>query len=212
VICKREDVRDVFVSKEFSSITTLPRGARVGTSSLRRQSQLRAQRPDLEIETLRGNVNTRLGRLDAGDFDAIILAAAGLKRLGLTDRITAYLSPEEMLPAVGQGALALECRADDRKVQEQLTPLHDPATFSCVTAERALCKQLGGSCQVPVAAYAELKEGVLDLRGLVGSVDGTQLLRARRQGPASEAVALGRAVAEDLIAQGASGILKEFKA
>jgi hydroxymethylbilane synthase len=212
VICEREDVRDVLVSRHFSSLEELPVGARVGTASVRRQSQLRALRPDLRLENLRGNVNTRLRRLDAGDFDALVLAAAGLKRLGLAERISGFLSVEQMLPAVGQGALALECREDDALTRQRLLPLNHATTFACVTAERAMCKKLGGGCQVPIASYAELRGGVLDLRGLVGAVDGTIIIQSRRQAPVAAAVALGQAVAEDLLQQGAAKILAPFYA
>jgi len=210
VICEREEVRDVLVSNQYSSLEDLPPGARVGTSSLRRQSQLRALRPDLTLESLRGNVNTRLARLDQGDFDALILAAAGLKRLGLEQRITSFISIDQILPAVGQGALALECREGDVLTETVIAPLNHAATFACVSAERALCKQLGGGCQVPVAAYAELLNGRLDLRGLVGSVDGKTILQARRQAAVVEAENLGAQVAGDLLEQGADKILREF--
>lgn len=210
VVCEREEVRDVLVSNHYASIETLPLGARVGTSSLRRQSQLSALRPDLVIESLRGNVNTRLARLDRGDFDAIILAAAGLKRLGLDQRITSFISVDQILPAVGQGALALECREGDALTLAQIAPLNHAPTFACVTAERALCRQLGGGCQLPVAAYAELVDNRLNLRGLVGSLDGKTILQARGQGAVSEANTLGERVAKDLLQQGADKILREF--
>lgn len=210
VVGEREDVRDVLISKHYASVEDLPQGARVGTSSLRRQSQLRAWRTDLQLENMRGNVNTRLARLDQAEFDALILAAAGLKRLGLEQRITAFLPVEHMLPAVGQGALALECREDDLLTQKRLAPLNHAPTFACVTAERALCKYLGGGCQVPVAAYAELKGELIDLRGLVGSVDGQKILSARHQADIKAAQSLGERVAKDLLAQGAGEILREF--
>lgn len=210
VICKREDPRDVLVSNQYRSLAELPKGARVGTSSLRRQCQMRALYPDLHLEDLRGNVNTRLSRLDAGEFDALILAAAGLKRLGLEERISAFLSPDELLPAVGQGALALECRTEDKALQELLKPLNDPQTYSCVTAERALCQQLGGGCHVPVAAFAEREDDYIELRALVGAVDGSRILRAHGWGSSKEAKFLGRRVAEDLLQQGAADILSQY--
>jgi hydroxymethylbilane synthase len=210
VVCEREEVRDVLVSNRYSSLEALPPGARVGTSSLRRQSQLRALRPDLHLENLRGNVNTRLARLDKGDFDALILAAAGLKRLGLANRITAIIPIDQILPAVGQGALALECREDDVFTLTQIQALNHAATQACVSAERAMCKQLGGGCQLPVAAYAELSNQQLDLRGLVGSIDGKKLLTARRQAPVEQAQQLGEQVAQELLQQGADQILREF--
>jgi len=210
VVCEREDTRDVFVSNHYGSLEDLPSGACVGTSSVRRQSQCRAIRPDLHLNDLRGNVNTRLKRLDAGDFDALILAAAGLKRLGLSHRITAFLSIEQLLPAAGQGALALECRTDDRLTQQRIAPLNHEDTFYCVTAERILCRYLGGNCQVPIAAYAEFKNGSIELRGMVASMDGKTILSARHQAPVAEVQQLGEQVARDLLKQGAAEILKEF--
>nr|MCU0235282.1 hydroxymethylbilane synthase [Thermoanaerobaculales bacterium] len=177
------------------------------TSSLRRQCQLAARRPDLQILSLRGNVNTRLRRLDEGEYDAIILAGAGLKRLGFQARIRVLLSPEHSLPAIGQGAIGIECRADDAEVNALLAPLHHAATASCVRAERALNERLHGGCQVPIAGYATLEEGELALRGLVGQPDGRQVLRGAVRGPESDAVALGGRLAEDLLAQGADRIL-----
>ncbi len=210
VICEREDVRDVFVSNQFESLEDLPIGARIGTSSLRRKSQLHALRPDLMIEDLRGNVNTRLKRLDEGKFDALILAAAGLKRLGLGERITSYLSVEQMLPAVGQGALALECRQNDILLQEKIQTLNHNDTYWCVSAERAMCKKLNGGCQVPIAAFAEINNGELYLRGLVGSVDGKNIIRAEQRGSVNDAIAIGINVADALLQQGAANILQEF--
>lgn len=211
VVCERDEVRDVLVSNSYPTVEDLPLGARVGTSSLRRQTQLRAVRPDLNIGNCRGNVNTRLSRLDAGDFDALILAGAGLRRLGLAHRITAFLSVEQMLPAVGQGALAIECRMDDKLTLARIALLNHAATFACVMAERAMCRRLGGGCQLPVAAYAELVNDRLDLHGLVGSIDGKTILRARHQDIVSRSVQLGERVAGDLLAQGADKILCEFK-
>ncbi len=210
VVCEREEARDVLVSNHFSSLEALPKGARIGTSSLRRQSQLRALRPDLVLENLRGNVNTRLARLDQGDFDALILAGAGLKRLGMSNRITSFISIDQILPAVGQGALALECREDDAKTRETIAPLNHAPTSACVRAERALCKRLGGGCQVPIAAYAQWSEEGLDLRALVASLDGKTLLQSRGQAKADHAESLGEEVALDLLRQGAEKILGEF--
>lgn len=207
VVCEREEVRDVLVANQYTHLEDLPPGARVGTSSLRRQSQLRALRPDLVIENLRGNVNTRLARLDQGEFVALILAAAGLKRLGMEHRISSLISIDQILPAVGQGALALECRADDQFTQEIIAPLNHANSLACVSAERAFCQRLGGGCQLPVAAYAEMVQGQLDLRGLVGSLDGKTILRSRGQAAPEEAEGLGKTVAEDLLQQGADKIL-----
>ncbi len=205
-VLEREDPRDAFVSNRYASPAELPPGARVGTASLRRHCQLAARRNDLVIESLRGNVGTRLAKLDAGEFDAIILAAAGLLRLGLEARIRARLDPEESLPAIGQGAIGLECRADDARVQALIAPLDAADTHLCVRAERALNARLAGGCQVPVAGYA-LREGeTLWLRGRVGALDG-RLITAAQRGPVSAPEALGLAVAEALLAQGAGELL-----
>jgi hydroxymethylbilane synthase len=208
IMCEREEPRDVMVSNKFTSIADLPMHAVVGTSSLRRQSQLRAWRPDLKIVDLRGNVNTRLQKLDSDEFAAIILAAAGLKRLGLANRIASYLSTEECLPAVGQGVLGIECRADDELTQALIAPLDHARTHACVVAERALCRRLGGGCQVPLGAYAEISQGKLNLRGLVARVDGTLILRAQQTGEIENPEALGLRVAEELLEQGAEEILR----
>lgn len=210
VICKREEPRDVFVSNQFHSLLQLPIAASVGTSSLRRQTQIRALRPDLSLNFLRGNIQTRLNRLDKGDFDAIILAAAGLKRMHLTSRISDYLSLDELLPAAGQGALGIECRENDEQIKRIVTPLNDAITYECVKAERALCKEIGGGCQAPVAAYAEIHHGVLTLRGLVANPDGTRILRARLTGDPNHAESIGIRVAEELLQQGAEKLLKQF--
>ncbi len=205
-ICEREDPRDAFVSNTYDSLDALPPGSVVGTSSLRRQAQLLARRPDLKIHFLRGNVNTRLAKLDAGEYDAIILAAAGLIRLGFEARIRASISVDDSLPAGGQGAVGIECRSADAEIHALLAPLHHAETAARVTAERALNKRLNGGCQVPIACYA-LREGEqLWLRGLVGQPDGGLLLRAEGRG--SDAEALGVQVAEQLLAQGAEAILK----
>ncbi|PTU72959.1 hydroxymethylbilane synthase [Pseudomonas mangrovi] len=207
-ICEREDPRDAFVSNRFASLAELPAGSVVGTSSLRRQAQLLARRPDLKIHFLRGNVNTRLAKLDAGEYDAIILAAAGLIRLGFEARISSLISVEDSLPAGGQGAVGIECRSADSDLHALLAPLADADTAVRVTAERALNKHLNGGCQVPIACYAELVDGQLWLRGLVGQPDGGLLLRAEASAPQAQAQALGVQVAEALLAQGAAEILR----
>ncbi len=204
-ITQREDARDAFVSNHFANLAALPAGSVVGTSSLRRASQLRARFPHLKIESLRGNVQTRLRKLDEGQYAAIILAAAGLIRLGLGERIRTFISPEESLPAVGQGALAIECRADRADLKALLAPLHHADTAACVLAERALSRALAGSCQVPLGGYAEMNNGQLFLRGFVASPDGTRIARAEFRGADSETV--GNAVAQALRAQGADEIL-----
>ena len=209
IICERDDPRDAFVSSRFSSMAELPAGSRVGTSSLRRQCQLRASRPDLQILDLRGNVNSRLAKLDAGEYDAILLAAAGLKRLGLQARITTLLPPEQSLPANGQGAVGIECCLDDDELLTLLAPLEHGPTRQRVLAERAMNRALQGGCQVPIGAYAELEGDQLWLRGLVGSPDGRQILHAECRGAASEPEALGQALADQLLAQGAARLLTE---
>jgi hydroxymethylbilane synthase len=209
--CEREDARDVFVSQRFGLLAELPAGARVGTSSLRRQCQIQRIRPDLHCEFLRGNVDTRLQKLDTGQFDAIILAAAGLKRLGKIDRIRQYFTPQEMLPAVGQGALVIECRSADTEIRERIAILDHLATRYCVTAERAMNTTLNGSCQVPIAGYATLDSEMIELQGLVGTPDGQQIIKATKKGHQSEAITLGKAVAQDLIAQGAEQILQNLR-
>ncbi|MFC5694357.1 hydroxymethylbilane synthase [Pseudomonas sp. GCM10022186] len=207
-ICEREDPRDAFVSNRFDSLDALPAGSVVGTSSLRRQAQLLARRPDLKIQFLRGNVNTRLAKLDAGEYDAIILAAAGLIRLGFEDRIRSSISVEDSLPAGGQGAVGIECRTADSEIHALLAPLHHQATALRVTAERAMNKRLNGGCQVPIACYAVLEGDQLWLRGLVGQPDGGHLLRAEARAAAVDAETLGVKVADDLLEQGAEEILK----
>lgn len=207
-ICEREDPRDAFVSNTYASLEALPAGAIVGTSSLRRQAQLLTRRPDLQIRFLRGNVNTRLAKLDAGEYDAIILAAAGLIRLGFEDRITSAISVDDSLPAGGQGAVGIECRSADTEIHALLAPLHHADTTSRVTAERALNKHLNGGCQVPIACYAVLEGEQLWLRGLVGEPSGGKLLRSEARAPRADAEALGVQVAEDLLRQGAADILK----
>jgi hydroxymethylbilane synthase len=208
-ICEREDPRDAFVSNHFSSLMELPAGAVVGTSSLRRQTQLLARRPDLQIRFLRGNVNTRLAKLDAGEYDAIILAAAGLIRLGFQQRITDNLDIEHSLPAGGQGAVGVECRSADTDIHALLAPLHHADTDVRVRAERAMNKHLNGGCQVPIACYAVLEGEQLWLRGLVGEPTGHRVLEAQQRGSRQAPEALGLAVAEQLLAQGAGAILRQ---
>lgn len=207
VICPREDPRDAFISNHFPNLAALSEGARVGTSSLRRQCQLRALRPDLQILDLRGNVNSRLQKLDDGQYDAIILAAAGLKRLGFAERIGESLAPEVSLPAIGQGAVGIECRADDSRVNALLAPLHDRQTALRVIAERAMNARLQGGCQVPIAGFAEIEHGILLLRGLVGKPDGSQIVRGEIAGPPENGVELGEVLADDLLSRGADRIL-----
>jgi hydroxymethylbilane synthase len=204
---EREDARDVFISRNKQSLQGLPPGARVATSSLRRQTQLRALRPDLVYVAMRGNLDTRLRKLERGDCEALVLAAAGVHRLGLTERISSYLSLEQMCPAVGQGALGIEIRADDGGAHEAVMPLDHSGTHQAVRAERATLRRLGGGCQVPIAAHAMVEAGNLRMQGLVANLDGTKLIRAQAKGPASDPEALGAAVAEDLLRQGAREIL-----
>ncbi|MCV6627371.1 MAG: hydroxymethylbilane synthase [Cellvibrionaceae bacterium] len=207
VICPREDPRDAFVSNSFDSLDQLPQGAVVGTSSLRRQCQILAHRPDLEIRFLRGNVNTRLAKLDAGEYQAIILAAAGLIRLGMAERIRAFIAPELSLPAGGQGAVGIECRSDDAATKALLAPLHHPHTARAVLAERAMNRQLEGGCQVPIASYAIERDGQLWLRGLVGEPDGSKMIYRELSGALDQGEAMGIAMAEDMLSAGARDIL-----
>ncbi len=206
-ILQRADPADAFVSNDFDGIDALPEGARVGTSSLRRQAQLRARRPDLQLRDLRGNVNTRLTKLDAGDYDAIVLACAGLQRLGFDARIRARLDPPGWLPAPAQGAIAVECRSDDAATRALVAVLDDAPTRTCVEAERALNRALEGSCQVPVAAFAQRAGEALKLDGLVGSADDGRIVRAADYGDPAEPESLGRRVAQALLAQGAAELL-----
>lgn len=210
VICEREDPLDAFVSNTYNSFAELPHGAKVGTSSLRRKCQILKQRPDLEIIDLRGNVGTRLSKLDAGLYDAIILASAGLKRLCLADRIRHTLQLEISLPAVGQGALGLECRAADQAVLDLILPLLHDETDICVRAERAFNAYLEGGCQVPIAGYASLSQGQLHIEGRVGSVDGATLLKVELKGTPEQAEQLGEILAQKLLEQGAGDLLKAF--
>jgi hydroxymethylbilane synthase len=211
VIMEREDPRDAFVSNRFESLDQLPQGACVGTSSLRRQCQLAERRPDLRIEPLRGNVNTRLAKLDAGEYDAIILAAAGLIRLGFGSRIRGTIAPADSLPAIAQGAIGIECRIDDPRTNALIAPLHHGETALRIRAERAMNARLHGGCQVPIAGHATLEGDHLILQGLVGTTDGTLILRARAEGPRETAEALGTQVADDLLAQGAAEILSALQ-
>jgi len=209
-ICERGAPTDAFVSNNYENVDALPDQAVVGTSSLRRQAQLQAYRPDLQIRTLRGNVNTRLAKLDAGEFDAIVLATSGLQRLGFDPRIRYELPADICLPAVGQGALGIECRLDDDELIAMLAPLAHADSSDRVMAERALNKRLEGGCQVPIGAYAVLEGDELYLRGLVGAPDGSRLITTEGRAPRAEAEQLGRRLAEDLLAQGAGAILAEI--
>jgi hydroxymethylbilane synthase len=210
VVLAREDPRDAFVSVRHAGLAALPAGARVGTSSLRRQVQLLERRPDLQISPLRGNVGTRLDKLDHGEYDAVVLASAGLRRLGLAARITEHLPPEVLLPAIGQGAIGIECRRKDPRTEALIGVLDDPQTHTRVRAERALNARLAGGCQVPIAGHAVLVEGRLELRGLVGRPDGSQVVRGLARGTAEQAQELGEALAEELLARGAGAILREI--
>ncbi|MEW6740437.1 MAG: hydroxymethylbilane synthase [Nitrospirota bacterium] len=219
VITKREDPRDAFItavssqqsasSQQIKSFKDLPQGATIGTSSLRRSCQLLSIRPDLKIEQLRGNLDTRLRKLDEGQFDAIILAAAGVKRLGWSERITEILPPEISLPAIGQGAVGIECRVDDEFINNLISQLNHNETSVCVRAERAFLKKLEGGCQVPIAAYARLIDGRVVMDGLVGSVSGDRIVKGRIEGTPNDAENLGIRLAEDLLSRGAKEILDE---
>ena len=208
-ICEREDPRDAFVSNNFANLSELPQGAIVGTSSLRRQCQIKALRPDLDIRDLRGNVNTRLGKLDDGQYDAIILAAAGLIRLEMESRIADYIEPEVSLPANGQGAVGIECRIDDEVTKALLAPLEHTQTRIRVNAERSMNRYLEGGCQVPIGAYALVDGEQVHLRGLVGAVDGSEILRDEVTGHVNDAEKIGIELAKKLLAQGADKILAE---
>ncbi|SFI18047.1 hydroxymethylbilane synthase [Nitrosomonas sp. Nm34] len=206
-ITEREDPRDAFVSNKYTHLDELPAGSIVGTSSLRRESQLHARYPHLQVQPLRGNVQTRLRKLDEGQFAAIILAAAGLKRLELTYRITSLLEPEISLPAVGQGALGIECRDDRADLASLMQPLHHAETAYCVEAERAMSRVLGGSCQVPLGGFAEITDDVLTLRGFVANPDGTNMINDKLSGKPEDGITLGQRLAESLRKQGADEIL-----
>ena len=209
VICEREDPSDAFVSNNYQHLDQLPAGAVVGTSSLRRQSQIRARYPDLQVKDLRGNVNTRLAKLDSGDYDALILASAGLIRLEMHDRIASRLDTNLFLPAAGQGAVGIECRTHDPSILQLLQPLHHQESACCVTAERAMNRRLQGGCQVPIGCFAQLDASgsSLTMYGLVGSLDGQTLLKANTQGSAENAELLGEELADKLLAMGAGEIL-----
>ncbi|MCO6441567.1 MAG: hydroxymethylbilane synthase [Nitrococcus mobilis] len=207
VVLEREDPCDAFVANRYQDLAALPTGARVGTASLRRECQLRAQRPDLRVGTLRGNVQTRLAKLESGEFDAIVLAAAGLRRLGLAERIRCTLTPEQSLPAVGQGALGIECRSDDPEINDLIAPLTHYPSYLRVVAERAVNARLEGSCQVPIAAFAVLDGPNMWLRALVGSRDGSCVLRGEIRGLAAAGVSLGGQLADDLLSRGAAELL-----
>ncbi|GBD99924.1 porphobilinogen deaminase [bacterium BMS3Abin07] len=224
VICRREDPRDAFLSRKsevesrglegkgafkIRNFNDLPNGAAVGTSSLRRSCQILNIRPDLEIKQLRGNVGTRIRKLDEGQFDAVILAAAGVKRLGMADRITEIIAPEVSLPAIGQGAIGIECRIGDRFVHEMICSLNHPDTEICVRTERAFLRRLEGGCQVPIAAHARLVNGSIVMDGLVGDVEGSRIIRGHIDGPKQDCGQLGISLAEDLLSRGAKEILDE---
>lgn len=209
-ICQREDPRDAFVSNHYAHLSELPAGAIVGTSSLRRQCQLMARYPHLTIKSLRGNVGTRLTKLDNGEYDAIILAAAGLIRLGLADRIRDFIPIADSLPAAGQGAVGIEARIDDERVIHYISVLNHPETAYCVNAERAMNTHLQGGCQVPIGGYAEIQQGKLHLTALVGALDGSSIIRTQDSDSIDHAEQLGIRVAQQLLAQGADTILQQI--
>jgi hydroxymethylbilane synthase len=214
-ICKREDPRDAFLSRmqnsnfQIANFKSLPEGARIGTSSLRRSSQLLRTRPDLKIAQLRGNLDTRIRKLDEGQFDAIILAVAGVKRLGLADRITEILLPDISLPAIGQGAIGIECSIEDEFINNFIAPLNHTESSLCVKAERALLKKLEGGCQVPIAAYARIADNTLIMDGLVGSISGDRIIKEHSEGKPEDFESIGTELAATLLAMGADKILKE---
>ena len=207
-IPEREDARDAFVARDGMSWEALPAGGRVGTSSLRRQSQLLALRPDLKLVAMRGNIDTRLRKLDRGDCEGLVLASAGLRRLGFESRVTKFFSPEEMCPAVGQGALAIETRSDDANILEAVASLDHPPTHDAARAERAALRELGGGCQLPIAAHAWQEAECLRMVGVVASPDGSKIFRAAASGAREQPETLGRHVAEDLLKQGAGSVLQ----
>ena len=211
LVMEREDPRDAFVSNRYANLSEMPAGTLVGTSSLRRQTQIRERYPGLRVDWLRGNVNTRLSKLDAGEFDAIILAVAGLQRLGFAERIKSAIEPEECLPAIGQGVLGIEIRGDDQQLRELIAPLAHAETTLQISAERALNQTLNGGCQVPIAGYAVLDQDQIYLRGLVGEPDGSKILRAEIRGNSAEAHDLGVQLAHQLLAQGADRILARLQ-
>lgn len=209
VIMSREDPRDVLVSNIYERLEDLPENARVGTSSLRRLCQLQAIRPDLEFVSIRGNVGTRLNKLDDGQYDALILAAAGIKRLGLQERITQYLEVDALLPAVGQGAMGIELREQDPETYQLVKQLNDEKTFTCVIAERAFSRRLNGGCHAPIAAYAEIDGTDLHMNALVGRLDGSEIIRSSITGTSSEAEVLGSKLGQELLDAGADVILQD---
>jgi len=210
VIMQREDPTDAFVSNNYSSLQDLPANARIGSSSLRRQLQIKEQMPEAEMLNLRGNVNSRLQKLDDGQFDAIILATAGLLRLEMQDRIRSRIPPEQSLPSVGQGAVGIECRVGDERIESLIAPLNDHDTHTRLLAERGMNNRLNGGCQVPIAGYALLEDDEIYLRGLVGRPDGSEVVRGEIRGPREQAEALGKSLAEDLLGRGADVILREM--
>ncbi len=210
VILKREDVRDVFISNNYKQIEDLPDGAVLGTSSLRRQSQVKALRPEIELKDLRGNVGTRLRKLDDGEYDAIMLAAAGIIRLGLKERITQLIPESVLLPAIGQGAIGIECRADDTDVHELIAPLNDRETSLCVETERAFSRRLFGGCQLPIAGQASIKGNEINLVGLVARIDGSEVIKSELSGDIEKRDETGTTLAENLLERGADEILKEL--
>ena len=209
-ICQRDEVRDAFVANKYASLNDLPEGAIVGTSSLRRQCQLRSHYPHLIIKDLRGNVGTRLNKLDDGQYDAIILASVGLKRLSLEHRITQYIDTDLILPAVGQGAIGIESRTDDKQILDIISVLDDKKSRACIQAERAMNNALQGGCQVPIAGYCRLNNDELTLQGLVGRVDGSKIIKQQITGFINEAESLGEKLAKQLLNQGADLILTEL--
>ncbi len=210
VIMEREDPRDVFISNTYEKIEDLPAAAVLGTSSLRRQSQVKALHPEIVLKDLRGNVGTRLGKLDAGEYDAIMLAAAGIIRLGLGERITQLIPPSVLLPAIGQGAIGIECRADDDVVHELISPLNHQETTLCVQAERAFSRRLFGGCQLPIAGQATVIGDEIELVGLIARVDGSEVIKSEQKGHAADIENIGTALAETLLGRGGDVILKEL--
>lgn len=210
VLLRREDPRDALIAPNYGELERLPIGAIVGTSSLRRRSQLRVLRPDLRLHDLRGNVTTRLEKLASGEFDGIVLAQAGLNRLGLDAHVTQSFAPAQMLPAVGQGVIGIECRRNDAAIEALIAPLADQDATDAITAERALNARLNGGCQVPIAAYASLTADAMQLEGLIASLDGLRVVRLARRGARTQAAAIGHALAEELLAAGGRRILAEL--
>ena len=210
VIMKREDSRDVFISSRYNQIDTIPENTIIGTSSLRRQSQILRLCPNVVMKDLRGNVDTRLGKLDKGEFDAIVLAAAGVKRLGLSERITQYIPYPLLLPAVGQGAIGIECRSNDSVIQELIFPLNDVETSICISAERAFSRRLQGGCQLPIAAHALIEGKEIKLKGLVARLDGSEIIQSEQKGDVGNIERIGKLLAESLLEQGADVILEEL--